>query len=701
IEADRFAPPQILQAMKLSWQWVALPIDEEEMILWDTLTDESVTLELPQDPPARPDLFLQEILDVLRSLEQESALVARLGHLLTAWEEAPRTLRLPWIKEHQAELVTLLGTLPRGRTWSPAPSLPPARPIQEGQEEIRLLLRLHSSEHIFRRQLDSWVEEIPRFRKAMARVLRETLPRMESPPAPPAAHPSGDAEALIGTMELVRGTTIESLRAPLQNELARQQTELNNRLDASRKDWERERNIVHYGSDTLISSLKRTIADIEQRLLPEAEQVLKESQMKLREASERVRAREAELADKRKQLLLANSGTSKSPRASDDRKRELTGNIDRLNSSLPEMKHNVTTWEEVVASHRTTLERTQRQLSRHQQEYQEHTRQLDEQLSKVDEGYSAAQEEVKAQFAPIIESIQADLKFFDILVDRVSESLNAFRVDLIMDDESIRPYTEVVQQSQQIVENKLAAVTKWADTIFSLIEKRREALDKIVDTMDKVALDNEFRLRSPQLMLLPVWYVETRAGRAVLWPWQKQAPKQDVLLIAPLIESHLGRRVALPGSKARFFLPNVVLQKRLDALMEGKRRAEIEEAAKQLGSTILFDPKILTDVSHNSQMPRAMVAMLQPFQIVLGQSSAGKQVTTIAKGAQVGSALLSGSGGESDEFVLVADPKDEVLVDAWQENGTVPVEDGEGWIEPAGKPEQSEPRIEEERGQGG
>lgn len=612
VEPNRFTPPRIQRAQKLSWQWLAIPIDEERVILWDTLTDEGVALSLPQNPPRRPMWLMREP-DPLNSIEDEKALLKQMGDSLAGWQIPPDGVRLPQITGSHTELVEFLGNLPRqSRRWTPAPPIPPARTLEEGQDDLSRLMHLHQNYHIFLRQLDAWEEGMPQFLKAMEQALQATLPRLEAPPAPPPAHPSGDVEALIGTLELVRSTAIEALRVPLMDELTKERSDMETRLKDMEEDWKREHNIVHYGSDTLINSLQRRIADMEQRGLPEAERALKESQTKQREAQDRVRRTEEELAEKRKQLLMAGNVSSQGPRASDERKRELTLTIERLTSTLPEMKISIKTWEDVVNTHRSALERERAALERAQKEYNEYVEERDRELEKVDKGYEQRQGDLRAQYAPTMRDIEADLAFFDILTNRFSEVLRPYRVDLIMDDEVVRPYGEITQETQHMLAQKQTAVTRWAREIQRLIEQRRDTVHQIVGAIDKAAIPN-FGLHRLRLLQLPVWYVEAEGGKVTLWPWQRPKAKETVLFFAPFVEAKGGRRLALPGDRPPFLAPLQALQQRLDSVMAGERRATVQEAARRLGRVVPFDPKLLNAIALSAQMPRAMVNLLLPL----------------------------------------------------------------------------------------
>jgi hypothetical protein len=411
--------------------------------------------------------------------------------------------------------------------------------------------------------------------------------------------------------------------------------------------------------------------------------------MKLRDASERVTKCEAELADKRKHLLLAGSGSSESPRASDERKRELTSAIERLGSSLPEMKRAVVTWEEVVATHKSARERAQHQLERLRQEYQEYTSHRDRETERIDTVYEAARTALEAQYAPVIEAIQADLHFFDILVERFGKALDPFRVDLVMDDASIRPYNEVMQQAYQALESKLAAVARWSAEVLNLIRQRREMVNQNVAEIDRAAIPNA-ALNQARLMLLPVWYVETVEGHFNLWPWQKPQPSQDARLIAPLVESSGGRRLALPEANLRFLEPMPLLQQRLDALLRSDRREQVKQDARRLGRSVPFRTELLNAIAIPAQMPRAMADMLLPLHMPPPPSpliAARAASPVAATGDEARTGRLSHETGllDSDEFELpdaVAEPPD-----AWQDDEAEQTSDGDdAWRE---EPEQA------------
>lgn len=682
VDGTRLGSPEILHAQKLSWQWLAIPLDEERMVLWDTLTDESVPLDLPPNPPKRPD-WLWKGWPALAPLDEEKALVSRLGDALDGWRVPSEPVRLPRIEGDQPDLIDLLASMPRGRTRTPAPPLPPARSLEAGQSDLRRLMRLYQEHRIFLRQLDGWEEALPRFLKSVERTLRAAQPDMLPPPSPPAAHPSGDVQALLGTLDLVRSNAMESLRLPLQEELGRTKELLASRIDELTKEWERERNSIHYGTDTVVSSLQRQLVDVEQRAIPESQQAYTASQVRLREASERVAQCEAELADKRRQLLLAGSGSDSAPRASDDRKRELSSAIERLSGTLPEMKRNVSLHEEVIATNRAALERSQRQLDRLQLEYQEHTQKRDQQLEQVDQNYTTRQDALRNHYAPIVKAIEADLAFFDVLIDRFAETLEPFRVDLIMDDEAVRPYNEVLHQSAQIFETKLAALTRWTEQMTEAIRQRRATVQTLVAALDEAALPN-FGIRQPRLMLLPVWYVEAQAAPLALWPWQRRAPRTTTRLVAPFVKAK-ARRLALPGGDAVFLQPLPALQQRLDALLAGERAEDVRFAARHLGRGVPFDPKLLQTVAIAAQMPRAMLDMLQPLRTAPLPTDATTALPLIQP-VPVGETRNLQTGNlPSDEFVpengslTAADAWDaEALVDtnpdAWDEpsDGAVP-----------------------------
>ncbi|HEX8683070.1 MAG TPA: hypothetical protein VF707_12200 [Ardenticatenaceae bacterium] len=680
VDGNRLGRPEILHAQKLSWQWLAIPLDEERMILWDTLTDEATALDLPANPPKRPD-WLWKGWPTLTPLDEEKALVSRLGDALDAWQIAPDAVRLPRIEGDQPDLLSLLASLPRGRSWSPAPPLPPARSLEAGQSDLRRLMRLYQERHIYIRQLDAWEEALHRFIKSLERTLRAAQPEMVPPPAPPAAHPSGDVQALLGTLDLVRSNAMESLRLPLQDELSREKEALAAHVDRLTQEWERERNGIHYSTETVIGSLQRQLQDMEQRLIPETQQALTASQVRLREATERVATCEAELADKRKQLLLAGSGSDSAPRASDDRKRELAAAIERLSGTLPEMRRNVNILEEIVATNRTALERAQRQLDRLQVEHQEYAQNRDQQLGQVDQNYQTRQDALRDHYAPIIRAIEADLAFFDILIDRFAETLDPFRVDLMMDDEAVRPYNEVIQQTAQIFDAKLAALTQWTEQVLDAIRQRRETVQVLVAAMDEAALPN-FGLRQPRLMLLPIWYVEARGGHLSLWPWQRQEPKPVVRLVAPFIEAKEGRRLALPGGDAIFLRPLPGLQARLNSLLEGERRDEVRFAARHLGRGVPFDPKLLQAIAIAAQMPRAMLDVLLPLHTAPLPSGDGTSPPLLTRPVPTGeeSGPLQTGNLLTDEFMPENGGGDP---DAWQESEEATSTDTDAWQEPA------------------
>ncbi|MDQ4074821.1 MAG: hypothetical protein M3220_01100 [Chloroflexota bacterium] len=612
-DTSRFYPPQIIRAQKLSWQWVAVPIDQEQMIVWDTLTDEGDPLDLPPTPPKRQDWLLRESIGPLHPIEEEKELIDRLGNQLEAWREKPRSVRLPRIDDSHAEVLTVLKNLPRGRYLEPAPLLPPARRLGEGLDDLRRLLVLNQSHHLFLRQLDAWEDVLPRFQAALDRALRATLPSMAAPPAPPSAHPSADVEAVLGTLEVVRTTTVESLRETLTEALVEQEKELDQQLKALEEEWERERNHINYTNDTLINSLKRQMDEIRQRTLPEAEQALKESQAKHREAAERVMKCEADLAEKRKQLLLAGTGSKDTPRASDERKQQLSNAIDRLTTTLPEIDRTAKTLEEMVEFQRSALLRVQRQLDALEQEHQQYTKARDQELERVDNTFQTRQSALRDNFEPIIKAIEADLIFFDELAKHVSAALEPFRADLIMEDEAIRPYNQVVQQTYQLLSDKQGAVLQWAESVRELIQERREAVHQIVEAIETAALPN-FGVRKLRIMLVPIWYVETQSGQGALWPWQRGEPVARAWLVAPFAHAKEGRRVALPDGSSLPLRPITALQERLDTLMDGERREAVQQAARHLGRMVPFESKRLSELAMRAQMPRAMVEMLQAFQ---------------------------------------------------------------------------------------
>ncbi len=669
-DTARLAPPQLLRAQKLSWQWVAFPINGEKMLLWDSLTDEHVPLNLPPALPKRQDWLLRETQGPFRQLEDEKVLIRVLGDQLEAWQEPPRALQLPRLSGEHEPILALLKNLPRSRYLEPAATLPTPRTLDGVREELRQVMGLYRTHHIVGHHLSVWEGDLPRFQNNMERALREAMPKMDPPPAPPAAHPTADVETLLGTLDVVRSNAMEALRDTLLEELAKQEQELERQLKALEQDWERERKNVHYTNDTLISSLKRQMDDVKQRAQPEAEQALRESQLKVEEANERVNKAEIDLADKRKQLLLANTGSKDTPRASDERKRQMGSEIERLTSTLPEMKRTAKTMEEVVEFHRAALLRVQRQVDGLNQEYQQYVQGRDQELQRIDSSFEVRQGAVREAFAPTIKAIEGDLAFFEKSIDHFAQALDPFRADLIMENEAIRPYNQVVQQVYEIFSDKQQAVKQWAARVQALIRERREQVGQIVASVDEAVLPN-IGVLNLRIMLLPIWYVETRRTLPALWPWERTGTEERSLLLAPFEESvEHGRRLALPDSNATPLLPLPALQARLDALMKGERRDAIQQAARRLGRTAPFEGSLLNAIAMPAQMPRAMIEMLQPLQRPL--------LPEMAEDA----AEPKGERPTSDEFVYQAEgvggdrrlarrpPQPAATSDAWEPEAT-------------------------------
>ncbi len=679
VEPSRFTPPQILQARKLAWQWLAVPLDPETMILWDTLTDEALPLAIPVSPPRRQGWLLQEAWGPIHLLEEEKALVRQMAEALEQWEAAPTPVRLPRIGQHQEALLAILKTLPRGRHVTPAPLLAPARPLEAGQEDLHHLMALYRSHRITQRQLDAWQEAVPRFKSALERALRTALPTMDPPPAPPSTHPSSDVETLIAKLEIVHSSTVEVLQETLHEELAKQQRDLDAQLKVLEQEWEQGRNNAHSTNDILINSLRRQIDDMTQRALPEAEQALKESQSKLGEANGRVSKCESDLADKRKQLLLAGSGSSDTPRASDERKRQLSGEIERLSSMLPEIQRSARTLEEVVEFQRGSLIRVQRQLDSLQQEHENYSQHRDQEFQRLDTAFEARQGSLRDRFAPTMKAIEADLVYFSKLVDRYRAALEPFRVNLILEEEASRPYTQVLNHSDQLLSDKQRALTLWATTVQSYVQQRRDGIERIVKEMDAAALPN-IGLTQPRLMLLPIWYIEARAGHASFSPRQRQKPAEQVRLLAPFGAALTGRRQALPDGNPEMLAPVPALQERLDALMRSERRAALQAAARQEGRAARFDERALQKISVPTQMPQAMVGLLR----AVLQSPPGAPTIPSLTGGAPALPAPSPNGVPSDEFVLSADPSDDP--DAWSEalpDERIPAPNTDEWEEPA------------------
>lgn len=673
VEADRFETPEIVDARKLFWQWIALPIDDDQVILWDTVTDEALPIDLPPPPPSRSGLFLRD-LDPIESLDEERQLIFNLNRHLRDWRAPSEAVRLPRVQEGQEEILALLRRLPRGRHVQPGPLLSAARSLEEGRRDLEALLHLKKDHRVFVRQMDAWQEALPQFEAELVAALHRTLPEMEAPPPPPSAHPSGDVEALLASVDLVRSTTIEELRVPLADALTDQEEALARKMRELDEERDRERSVVHFSNDTLINALQRQISDMKDRIIPEAEQALRESQIKLNEARGRVATLEGELAGKRKQLLQAGSGRVGSPRASDDRRRELSAAVDRLEGSLSESKHGVTTWEEVVAAHERGAERGRRQLANLQKEHADYVKQREEQLGKIDENHQSRSKRITGSFEPLTDSISQDLAFFDLIVDRFSDTLDPFRVDLVMDDERVRPYNQVVLQSQRLLGAKERAVQEWSRQINTLIDRRRESVLQIVREINAAAIPN-FGLRAPRLMLLPVWYVESRRGRAALWPWQTDEGQTRRQLVAPFEESPEGRRVALPGGESQRLRPHRFLHERLERLLAGARGEQILAEAARRGRPVPFDLDRLHAVGLAAQMPRMMVEMLQPLH------TPERQIGATAPPAAL-PAPWTDVDPDSDDFVPPPTPGS---ADAWTLE-EAPEQSSDAWEGGAGAP---------------
>lgn len=613
VDPDRFLSPRIRYARKYHWQWVAVAVDDERVLMWDTLSEDGLALDFPQNAPRRPDWLLREP-DSLKLIAEEQMIISRLGETLGAWQAAPDRVLLPQVKEFQAELVEYFRNLPRAsRRLEAAPAFPPLRPIEEGQKEMERLVQLQQSLAIVRRQLDAWEEAIPPFRGQMVKALGITVPHMEAPPSPPSAHPSGDVEMVLGSLDLMRTNVFEPLNIPLQNEVTFLKEDLNRRLKTLEDDWQRERNIITMSKDPYLSSIRRSLDEAEQRLIPQAEQALRESKTKQREAAERLNRTRTDLEGKRKELLMAG-GSNSGPKASDDRKRSLQTAIDQMESSKPTYELNIQTWDQMVAQHQQILDRERFNAERLGKEYKEQQEQRDNDLRRVDSNFEMRRAIMTEEVQPKIQAIEADLGYFKNLINDVATSLREYRVDLIAEDETTRPYTQVVQAAQVMIQRKQQAIKTWADSVLTLIRDRRKTIDYIIDQIDRYAIQPNFGVAQARMMQIPVWYVEAQTGQVTLFPWQpRTAIKDKVYLLAPFEEHPKGMRMALVAPTARFMRNIPYLQQRLDQVLKSSRRAKLQEQARNGGRLVAIDPKRLRDTALACQMPLAMDQMVHEY----------------------------------------------------------------------------------------
>jgi hypothetical protein len=613
VDPDRFLAPRIRYARKYHWQWLAVAVDDERVLLWDTLSEDALALEFPQNAPRRPDWLMREP-DSLKLIAEEQMIVSRLGDTLQAWQAAPDRVLLPQVKENQAELVEFFRNLPRAsRRLEAAPAFPPLRPIEEGQKEMERLVQLQQSLAIVRRQLDAWEEAIPPFREQMVKALGITVPHMEAPPSPPSAHPSGDVEMVLGSLDLLRTNVFEPLNIPLQNDLTFLQEDLNRRLKVLEDDWQRERNIITMSKDPYLSSLQRSLEEAEQRLIPQAEQALRESRTKQREAAERMNRNRTDLDQKRKELLMAG-GSSSGPKASDERKRSLQSSIDQMESNKSTFDMNVQTWDQMVAQHQQILDRERFNAERISKDYKEQQEQRNNDLRRVDSNFEIRRDTMRDEVQPKIEAMEADLTYFKNLIGDVAQSLSEYRVDLIAEDEATRPYTQVVQAAQVMIQKKQQAIKTWAQSVLTLIRERRQTIDYIIEQIDRYAVQPNFGVPQARMMQVPVWYVEAQTGQVSLFPWQPPtALKDKVYLLAPFEEHPKGVRMGLVGPSARFMRPVPYLQQRLDQVLKALPSRKLLEQIRQGGRLVTMDPKRIRDTSLACQIPLAMNQMVVEY----------------------------------------------------------------------------------------
>ncbi|MGH2544002.1 MAG: hypothetical protein ACRDIB_14470, partial [Ardenticatenaceae bacterium] len=357
---------------------------------------------------------------------------------------------------------------------------------------------------------------------------------------------------------------------------------------------------------------------------------------------------------------------------SDERRSELISAVERLANTLPEMKRSAKTLEEVVSFQQSALLRVQRQVDALQHEHQHYAQQRDQELARVDTTFEARQGALRDHLAPAMKEIGADLHFFEKLVDHFNTTLGPFRVNLVMGDEETRPYNQVVRHAYGLLADKQAAVAHWAEQVRALIQGRRAAVQKIVAEIDAATLDN-FGIQRTRIVLLPVWLIETRAGKVNFWPWQREQPAERIRLLGPFAESEEGGfprvRLALPGNKLVTLAPIPAFQQRLDDLLEGERRDPVLEAARLSGRVVPCDGKRLRDIAHACQMPRAMVALLQSL-----QRAAPRELVGQDDGASPVDATAA-----SDEFVLISADGNE---DEWEEAAAPGDGDPDAWEEP-------------------
>lgn len=611
VTVDRHPPPTVTTVRKLSWLWVAAAIDDQRLLLWDTLCDEGAVLAFPPDVPQRaPWLLPTGTVDGIQSASQERQLLQQLIAVQSAWSTPFQSRQMPTVGAEGEVLLPFLQRAPRvSRRWQPAPALAGPRSLDAGLADLAALLERYRAAPTQYQQFARWEEALQVGEARLIDALRQRQPPIDPPPLLPEGQPIGSVESILSAMELLRSRAFMPIAALVGGELEQRLSGYASELASIDRARQHDLAQLGYHNDTVFRSLQRQLRHIEADSLPQAEQSLAQSRLRFEAGQSRLMELEQRRKSHHAEWMALNEARRGGPRPSAEHLAQLAETIKELNAAIPEAQRTLAALRDAVHNNERMVAGLRQQRADQLADIEDYlsTQQLERR--EIERRYAAQSHAVDERLRPEIEALQQDSLFFEQLFDHFSTTLKQHRRDLAIDQQSDRAFTQTFEGAKRLQATKEGAIQRWAQRVASEIGRWREAVVQIEAAVDGAALPNH-GIRQRRYWL-PIWFVESHGITPTLWPWQAGDRWEESRFVVPMQPHPTGQRLALPHAARQRFAPVAALHRRLAVLMQGERADSLRHAARTHGKVIEIEAETLQRVAAQSAMPTAMLSALQ------------------------------------------------------------------------------------------